>query len=172
MILQRRNNSVLLFLLTSVLLPTDTCSNTIIVSESSSINTITEAISQSNDFDTVIVGKGDYAEGNIIIDKKLRIIGEEFPVIDGKGVGEIFTVISNDVYISGLIIKNSGISYLEENAGIRLEEVFNCTISNNKFINNFFAIYLAKSANCLISNNYIEMCLMCQIYCIFKWIPD
>ena len=156
MLLQRRNNSVLLFLLTLVLLPTVTCSNTIIVSESSSINSIKEAISQSNDFDTVIVGKGEYAEGNIIINKKLRIIGEEFPVIDGKGVGEIFTVISNDVYISGLIIKNSGISYLEENAGIKLEEVFNCTISNNKFINNFFAIYLAKSANCVISDNFIK----------------
>ena len=36
------------------------------------------------------------------------------------------------------------------------KSVFNCTISNNKFINNFFAIYLAKSANCTISNNYIE----------------
>ena len=87
--------------------------------------------------------------------KKLHIIGEEFPVIDGKEVGEIFTVTSNDVHISGLMIKNSGISYLEENAGVRLKEVRNCSITNNKFINNFFAVYLAKSADCIISDNYI-----------------
>lgn len=129
---------------------------TILVSKSGSIKTITEAISQANDFDTVIVSKGEYAEGNININKKLTFIGEDFPIVDGKGVGEIFTVTSNDVHINGLLIKNSGISYLEENAGVRLNEVQNCSITNNKFINNFFAIYLAKSAYCTISYNYIS----------------
>ncbi len=130
-------------------------SSTITVSKSGSVKTITEAINIANDFDTIIVRKGEYAEGNIIVDKKVTIIGEEFPVIDGKEVGEIFTVTSNDVTISGLTIKNSGISYLEENAGVRLKEVRNCSITNNKFINNFFAIYLAKSADCKITGNYI-----------------
>jgi len=129
---------------------------TIIVSKSGTINTITDAIILANDYDTLVMEPGKYSEGNIIIDKKLTIIGEGFPVIDGKGTGEIFTVTSDDVNISGLTIINSGISYLEENAGVRLEEVRNCSITNNKFINNFFAIYLAKSAGCVISNNYIE----------------
>jgi nitrous oxidase accessory protein len=55
-----------------------------------------------------------------------------------------------------LVIKNSGISYLEENAGIRLKKVSGCIISNNKFINNFFAIYVAQSFNCTIENNFIK----------------
>ena len=143
-------------LLPCILFSSFTFSKEIIVSQSGSINTITEAINLANDFDTILIKPGEYAEGNIIVDKKVKIIGENFPIIDGKEDGEIFTVTSSDVHISGLVIKNSGISYLEENAGIRLKEVRNCSIINNKFINNFFAVYLAKSADCIINDNYIE----------------
>lgn len=156
MIIQRINISVILFFLALFLFPVFSYSNIITVSKDGSVRTITEALSLANDYDTILVEQGEYAEGNIIVDKKLTIIGENFPVVDGRGDGEIFTVTSNDVHVSGLIIKNSGISYLEENAGIRLNEVRNCSITNNKFINNFFAVYLAKSADCIITNNYIE----------------
>jgi nitrous oxidase accessory protein len=129
---------------------------TIIVSKDGEVKTIREAILSANDFDTIIIKPGEYVEGNIIVNKKLRIVGEEYPVVDGKGDGEIFTITSNDVHISGFLIKSSGISFLEENAGVRLKEVRNCSITDNKFINNFFAVYLAKSADCIITNNYIE----------------
>jgi len=143
-------------LIACILFSSLTYTKELIVSQSGSIKTIKEAISVANDFNTIIIKAGEYSEGNIIVDKKVRIIGENFPVVDGKGIGEIFTVTSNDVHISGLLIKNSGISYLEENAGIKLKEVRNCSIIGNKFINNFFAVYLAKSADCIISDNYIE----------------
>lgn len=146
--------SIALILFTSYLTPS--VSKTIIVSPNGSIKTITEAINMANDYDTILIKAGNYSEGNIIVDKKVTLTGDDYPVVDGKGVGEIFTVTSDDVHISGLIIKNSGISYLEENAGIRLREVRNCSVTKNKFINNFFAIYLAKSADCTISNNFIK----------------
>ncbi len=144
------------FIISSFLLSTNAFCHTITVSPIGSTKTITAAISLASDYDTILIKPGEYSEGNIFVDKKLTIIGENFPVVDGRGDGEIFTVTSNDVHISGLLIKNSGISYLEENAGIKLNEVRNCSIMNNKFINNFFAVYLAKSADCIISNNYIE----------------
>jgi nitrous oxidase accessory protein len=150
------NQIKLIVLLTCTLYSSLTFTKEIIVSQTGSINSFTEAIELANDFDTLLIKPGIYTEGNIIVNKKLTIIGENYPVVDVKGVGEIFTVISNDVHISGLLIKNSGISYLEENAGIRLEEVKNCSVTNNKFINNFFGIYLAKSADCIIENNFIE----------------
>jgi len=144
----------LIFLL--IYFPSSSFSYSIIVSKEGVVKTITEAINLANDKDTILIKSGEYAEGNIIVTKKLFIIGEDFPVIDGKGSGEIFTVISDDVTISGFTIKNSGVSFLEENAGIRLNEVRNCFILNNKFIDNFFAIYLAKSADCTIKNNFIK----------------
>ncbi len=128
----------------------------IIVSKSSPNKSIRQAIQLAEENDKIIVKAGDYAEGNIVIDKSISIIGEEHSTVDGKGEGEIFTITADNVHLSGLTIKNSGISYLKENAGVRLDHVTNCSITNNKFIHNFFAIYLAKSANCTISNNYIE----------------
>ncbi|MBT8380341.1 MAG: nitrous oxide reductase family maturation protein NosD [Ignavibacteria bacterium] len=131
-------------------------SETIIVSKSGKVKSISAALNLANDGDEILIEEGTYEEGNIIVKKSVKIRGKGFPVIDGKGDGEVFTVLADDVLIEGFIIKNSGISYLEENAGVRLEEVRNCTVTNNRFINNFFAVYLAKTANCLISNNHIE----------------
>lgn len=131
-------------------------SKEIIVSPEGKIKSIKEALIIAEYNDEIIINFGEYAEGNIVVDKSVKIFGKGNPVVDGRGEGEIFTVKANNVSISGLVIKNSGISYLEENAGVRLEEVSNCIISNNKFINNFFAIYLAKSSDCSISDNYIE----------------
>jgi len=128
----------------------------LIVSKDGKIKSINNAIHLAKDYDTIIIKPGYYAEGNILVNKILSIVGEDFPVIDGEEDGEVFTVTSDSVQISGLIIKNSGISYLEEHAGIRLSEVNNCSIIGNKFINNFFAIYLAKASNCYIAGNYIK----------------
>ena len=146
------------FLILSLLFffPINHFSDTIIVSKNGKVNSISKAIQLAKHNDEIIIEEGTYAEGNIIVNKSVKIRGKDFPVVDGKGDGEIFTVRANDVLIEGLVIKNSGISYLEENAGVRLEEVWNCSIINNKFINNFFAVYLAKSANCSITNNYIK----------------
>jgi nitrous oxidase accessory protein len=128
----------------------------IIVSKASQINSIKKAIQLAEDNDKIIIKSGMYNEFDISIKKSLEIIGEGEPIIDGGGNGEIIIVSAKGVKISGLIIKNSGVSYLHENAGIRLDETSNCTISNNKFIDNFFAIYLAKSFSCLITNNFIK----------------
>lgn len=129
---------------------------TITVSRDASVKSIKTALQLAHDFDQIIIKPGIYSERNIIIDKKVVIKGDGYPVIDGEGKGEIFRVTIDDVTISGLTIKNSGISYLEENAGIRLNGVKNCVVSNNRFIDNFFAIYVAKSSDSIIEDNQIE----------------
>lgn len=131
-------------------------SKTITVSKDGSIQSVKEALKLAEDYDEIIIQPGIYKEGNIVVDKKVIIKGQGDPVIDGESSGEIFTIVADNVSVSGLTIKNSGISYLEENAGIKLKEVRNCSVSDNKFMNNFFAIYLAKSADCTIKNNLIK----------------
>lgn len=131
-------------------------SKDLIVKQSGAIRTIKRAIAVSNNGDRIIIQAGRYAEGNIIIDKSISLIGEGDPIIDGENKGEIFTVTADDVTIQGLIIQNAGISYVQENAGVRLKEVKRCIIRDNQFVKNFFAIYLAKSSNCLIANNRIQ----------------
>ncbi|WP_304131476.1 nitrous oxide reductase family maturation protein NosD [Ignavibacterium album] len=104
----------------------------------------------------VKIKSGTYSVNNIQITKPIIIIGENYPVINGNKKDEVFTVSASDVTIKGLTIQNAGISYLKENAAIRINESHNCVIEDNILKENYFGIYLSKSYNCVISNNKIE----------------
>lgn len=128
----------------------------IVVDKNGRIKTITEAVSAAKNGDTVIVKTGEYKEGNIIISKSVKLIGSGEVVIDGEGKTELLTVTADNVEIKGFTFINAGISYLKENAAIKLENVKNCVVENNILKNNFFGIYLAKSENCIIRDNQIK----------------
>ncbi|HYC31438.1 MAG TPA: nitrous oxide reductase family maturation protein NosD [Gemmatimonadales bacterium] len=59
------------------------------------------------------------------------------------------------VTIRGLTLRNVGPSYTEDRAGLRLEGVRGCTISDNRLEGTFFGIYAARSSGCTISGNVI-----------------
>lgn len=128
----------------------------IIVDKKTNVSSIFQAIKIAKPYDEIIIRSGEYKEGNIIITKPLKINGDNYPVVDGEGVNEIFTVHSDDVFISGIIFKNAGVNYLKENAAVRFEDVKNGEVNNCKFYGNFFSVYLAKSNKCKIKNNQIE----------------
>lgn len=129
---------------------------TISVSKNGKVKTIKEALILSQDGTVIIVNGGIYREGNIIIEKEVMIKGINNPIIDGEGKHEVITVKANNVVIEGLTIRNAGISFLQENAGIKIVEANGCFIRNNNLINNFFGIYLSKTQNCIIENNRIN----------------
>lgn len=129
---------------------------TIIVDKNSFYKTIKSALNASKNFDIIIVRQNIYSEGTIIIDKPITLIGDKFPVIDGEGKNQIIIIKSSNVKISGFTFKNSGLSFLSDNSAIKLDSISNCIIENNKFINNFFAVYLSKSSRCKIINNQIK----------------
>lgn len=127
----------------------------IVVDKSGKIKTITEAISFANNGDKIIVKSGEYKEGNIRINKSVSLLANGDVIINGEGKYEILTITADDVTIKGLTFINTGVSFIQENAAIKLEEVKNCTIENNVLKNNFFGIYLAKSEDCILKNNKI-----------------
>lgn len=130
--------------------------NSITVSMNGKIKSISDAISLASNGSEILIEGGIYKEGNILIDKQLKIRGINNPVLDGENKYEVLTIKADNVVIEGLTIKNAGVNFLYENAGIRLDEVKGGVIRNNTFIENYFGIYLAKSENCLIENNYFK----------------
>ncbi|MEJ5304934.1 MAG: nitrous oxide reductase family maturation protein NosD [Ignavibacteria bacterium] len=117
---------------------------------------LNEIIQNSPTGSTIIIKPGIYKVDNLIINKPLTIIGENYPILQGNLKDEVITINSNQVKIRGLKISNAGVNFLKENAAIRLEEVSNCSIENNILTNNFFGIYISKSFNCVVRNNKIE----------------
>ncbi|MEQ9413924.1 MAG: nitrous oxide reductase family maturation protein NosD, partial [Cyclobacteriaceae bacterium] len=99
-------------------LATTSMATTWTVSPSGKIKSIKLAIQQANDGDTILVNKGHYKEGNIIVAKEVVLIGIDYPVIDGEYKHEVFTITANNVTIRNFNILNVGISSLNDLAAI------------------------------------------------------
>jgi len=130
-------------------------SQTFEVCENCTITSIKEAIDRAKGFDTIIVKKGTYKEHNILVDKPLTIIGENYPVIDGELKGEIITIVSDNVTVDGLFIINVGTSYTEDYAAIRVRKSKNFLIQNLVLEKLFFGIYIEKSRDGKVFHNKI-----------------
>ncbi len=134
----------------------DTLAKTIEVQPFGVVNSIKKAIEIAQDGDTIMVNKGIYKEGNIIIQKSLALIGKNFPDIDGESKYEIFTIAASHVSIEGFNIINSGRSNMDDYAGIKCLDAHHVIIRNNNLRNTFFAIHLSNSDSTLIENNRLE----------------
>jgi len=118
--------------------------------------TLKQAVTLAQPMDTIIVPSGTYAEGNILIQKPLHIIGKNLPVLDGKLKFEIFTIAAKNVTIEGFKFINSGRSSMEDLAGIKCLDAHHVTIKNNIFENTFFGIHLSNSNFSRILNNKLS----------------
>jgi nitrous oxidase accessory protein len=119
-------------------------------------NTLTLAVKKADNGDIIIVLPGIYYENSILIDKKISVIGIQHPTIDGESKNEIIKIVANGCSVQNLRIVNTGISFMQDVAGIRIESSYGVNISNNVLENTFFAIYLSNSKNCLVANNTIK----------------
>nr|WP_276390781.1 nitrous oxide reductase family maturation protein NosD [Eudoraea chungangensis] len=128
---------------------------TITICKDCPIKTLSEGIETAAEYDTLRVKKGTYKEYNILVDKPLTIIGENFPVIDGEDKGEIIRIVSDQVTLDGLFLINVGTSYTTDYAAIRVVKSEYFDIRNIVLEKLFFGIYLEKSNNGRVYHNKI-----------------
>ena len=117
--------------------------------------TIKSALKQIHNGDTVYVYEGTYKEGNIIIDTEIKLIGKNFPVLDGQKKFEVLSIKSANTLICGFRIIHSGYATLDDPCGIKVYDTRNVTIRDNIIDDNFFGIYIQFSKNCIVKNNQI-----------------
>ncbi|MBP6334504.1 MAG: nitrous oxide reductase family maturation protein NosD [Bacteroidia bacterium] len=128
---------------------------TIHVGPNHTIKKIKQAIAISVDGDTILIVKGIYKEGNIVIRKKLNIIGIDNPILDGEKLSEIFTISANNFLVKGITFKNSGYSSMEDFGSIKIIDATNFKLENNTIINASFAIHISNCSDFSIKNNII-----------------
>jgi nitrous oxidase accessory protein len=128
-------------------------SATIYVGANRSVKKIRSALTQAKSGDTIFVDQGHYHEGNIIISKKIHLTGIHHPVIDGDKKYEIFSVKADNVIIEGFKLVHSGISNLDDYAGIKLYDCRGVIVQNNILDDTYFGIYVQYGKNCTIKNN-------------------
>ncbi|MDP9229539.1 MAG: nitrous oxide reductase family maturation protein NosD [Bacteroidota bacterium] len=129
--------------------------STIVVGKNQVITSLRQAIKIANDDDTILLQNGIYKEGNIIINKSIKLIGVDEPILDGENKYEILTVSGTRIIIKGIHFKNSGYSSMNDYASIDLVDAQYVIIENNIIEHAYFAIHVANSKYCLIANNII-----------------
>ncbi|WP_406661885.1 NosD domain-containing protein [Methanolobus sp. ZRKC3] len=125
--------------------------------------TIQAAINAANDTDTILVYPGTYVE-NVDVNKSVTIKSQtgnpDDTVVQGVVPAEhVFNVTKDNVTISGF-----NATALIFGAGIYLDGVANCTVTNNR-VYGWQAIYLWESSNNTLENNTIPN----SFYGIFLW---
>lgn len=111
--------------------------------------TISSAINAASPGDSIVVHPGIYNE-NIVINKKLSLIGEGLPAIDAKKEGEVITITADTVALKGFKVITKFQDY-----ALLLVKSNNNVIENNTFFNTSLGIILFKSINVSITNNRI-----------------
>jgi len=120
------------------------------------ICSIKMAIDMAQSGDTILIQKGIYKEGNIIIKKSITLLGVDYPLIDGENKYEIFTIVADRITLSGLHLVNTGVSSINDTSAINALEANDLKIVNNKLDNTYFGIHLSNSIGCLIEGNTLS----------------
>lgn len=118
--------------------------------------TISAAVAAARPGDRVVVRAGTYREETIVVrTARVTVQGVDWPVLDGRGQREVFVIAADDVTVRGLAVTHTGVSQMQDRAGIRARDARNCVIENNRLRDNLFGIYLQRSADCVVRDNDI-----------------
>jgi nitrous oxidase accessory protein len=146
----------LIIILPTIVLSTALASRTIVVGKNQPITSIRKAIELAKEKDTILVLTGIYKEGNIIVNKNITLLGQNYPVLDGEKKFEILTVSGVNITIKGFQMQNCGQSAMNDYASIKVIDSKNVFIEDNRVINSFFGIHFSNSSYITIRHNSIS----------------
>ncbi|HEY0885224.1 MAG TPA: NosD domain-containing protein, partial [Ramlibacter sp.] len=116
---------------------------------------IQPAIDRAAAGDVVEVQRGQYP-GNLVIAKPLTLRGIGRPTINGGLQGDTIRVKAPDVTIEGLIVRDSGDSLLDQNAGIYLSPgSHRAVVRRTDLVYNLFGLWIEKADDVRIEDNLI-----------------
>ncbi|HRF27671.1 MAG TPA: nitrous oxide reductase family maturation protein NosD, partial [Ferruginibacter sp.] len=88
--------------------------------------------------------------------KTIFLIGKGRPVIDGEYKYENISIKAPSVLVEGFRIIRSGVSSIEDFAGIKIYDQSFVVIRDNILEETFFGIYMQYAKHCLIQNNILR----------------
>ncbi|MBK8989927.1 MAG: nitrous oxide reductase family maturation protein NosD [Chloroflexi bacterium] len=144
---------LLLILLLLLLVPTARAQSELVVAPDGPYATIPEALAAAQDGDTILVRGGQH-EGNLTVDKSIRLIGQDWPVIDGGGKGMVVTLAAPSTQFSGFVVRGSGNEPDRNHAGINVAAE-NVLVENNRLEEVLFGISFANADGGIARGNEV-----------------
>lgn len=111
---------------------------------------ISEAINNASEGDTILVEPGTYFESKILVNKAVTIIGEnaESTIIDGNSTADnIFQVIADNVTIEKFTINNTDPDPFSYSSAIQIYNATNVTVKNVIISNVVIGVEIRSSNN-------------------------
>ena len=127
---------------------------TIIVGSDQPVKSLKQAIASARNGDTILLQKGVYKEGNIILVKSVTIIGDG-AVLDGENKYEILTISGKNITVKNIRFQNSGYSAMNDYASVKIVDASNITIENNTIVHAYFGIHISNTVYATIRHNNI-----------------
>ncbi|WP_367065361.1 nitrous oxide reductase family maturation protein NosD [Oryzisolibacter sp. LB2S] len=113
------------------------------------------AVARAQPGDVIEVARGQY-RANLLIDKPLTLRGLDRPTVSGGNQGDTIRVTAPDVVIEGLIVRDSGDSLKDQNAGIYLYPgAHRAIVRHCDLTYNLFGLWIEKANDVLIEHNTI-----------------
>ena len=130
--------------------------STLTVSPTGAIRSVKEAVQRAQPHDTILINPGIYRENDITINKSLVIIGQQQPILDAGFKKGIFSVMAENVLITGLTMRNVEESFAKNYAAVRVRGGGHITIRDNTILNTYYGVYLEQTDSCAVLNNTIQ----------------
>jgi nitrous oxidase accessory protein len=111
------------------------------------------AISFAHSGDTLLIPSGTY-RGNLLVNKRLTLIGIGSPVIRGDSSGSVITITADSCVVQGIAVEHSGTMLVNEDAGILIRSNGN-RIEANELRDVLFGVYLYHAEYNVIKSNRI-----------------
>lgn len=141
-------------ILTIVMLPTQgQAQNTLIVGTDGLYSTIEDALVAAETGDVIEVHGGVYP-APLLVNKTVKLIGIDRPVIDGQGKGSLVLLNAPEGVFKGFVVRSSGQSLAHEDTGIVIQAP-RVTVADNVLEDVMFGIYFANAPDGIARNNTI-----------------
>lgn len=117
---------------------------------------VQESVDQAQAGDTLIFSPGRYPVSAITIRKPLVLLGENYPILDGQGKGNILIIAADSMVIRGFKLINTGKSNIDDSAAIKFFDSSKGLIEDNILEETFFGLHFSNSSRMTIRNNKIK----------------
>lgn len=125
------------------------------VSPAGPYTSVGAAVAAAQPHDTVVVEAGVYAGETVVVDRPLTILGRPGAILDGEGQRGLLVIEADSVTVTGLTLRNTGLTFVDDRAALRVEDARFCRIEGNVVENALFGIYLANTGDCLVKDNVL-----------------
>jgi nitrous oxidase accessory protein len=145
--------AALVILLSLLFAPTAHAQAELVVAPGGPYTTIPAALEAAKDGDAIRVIGGQH-EGDLTVDKTIRLVGQDWPVIDGGGKGMVVTLAAPGIQFSGFLVRGSGNEPDRNHAGVNVVAE-NVLVENNRLEEVLFGVSFAHAHNGVARGNEI-----------------